>query len=66
MTQVASTDAKKNKVDVNQLIANLRAELDKMTGDLQDEIDKVLTDAEKLRWRAARLYRQALLKTING
>ncbi len=66
MTQVANTDAKKNKVDVNQLIADLRAELDKMTGDLQDEIDKPLTDAEKLRWRAARLCRQALLKTING
>ncbi len=59
---VANTDAKKNKVDVNQVIADLRAELDKMKGDLQDEIDKMLTDAEKSRWRARR---EALPKAVN-
>ncbi len=65
MTQVANTDDKKNKVDVNHLIADLRAELDKMKGDLEDELDKVLSDAEKL--RADNLaHRKALPKAVNG
>jgi hypothetical protein len=62
---VANTDATTSKDDVNHLITNLRAELDKMKDDLQDELDKVLADAEKL--RAGNLERrEALAKAVNG
>ena len=47
MNIVANTDSK--KTDVNQLIEVMRAELSKVKADLQDELDKVNADAEKLR-----------------
>jgi hypothetical protein len=62
---VANADARTSKADFNQLITNLRAELDKMKGGLQDELDKVLADAEKL--RASNLARrEELAKAVNG
>ena len=47
MNIVANTDGK--KTDVNQLLTELRAELDRVKADLKDELDKVNADAEKLR-----------------
>ena len=47
MNIVANTDGK--KTEVNQLLIELRADLDRVKADLKDELDKVNADAEKLR-----------------
>ncbi len=44
---VANADGK--KTEINQLLIELRAELDRMKADLVDEIDKVSAEAERLR-----------------
>ncbi len=49
MTQVANSDAKKNKVSVDRLIANLKAELDRVKADLADELGRVNAETERLR-----------------
>lgn len=46
MNIVANADGK--KTEINQLI-ELKAELSRVKADLQDELDKVIADAEKLR-----------------
>ena len=45
---VANTNGKKTDVN-NQLIENLKAELNRVKTDLKDERDKVNGDAERLR-----------------
>jgi hypothetical protein len=47
MNIVANADGK--KTEVNQLIELMRAEVNRTKADLQDELDKVNADAEKLR-----------------